>query len=516
MTSEQPNRFQSTSDKVDILLVDDRAEDLVVMSTILEGPLYNIVTARSGPEALKRLLEQDFAVILLDVLMPAMDGFELAAMIKERERSRDTPLIFLTAAGSEVTKIYQGYALGAVDYLPKPVDPDVVRAKVAIFAELFRRARRLEAQGIALQEAERRERELQITELKLAAERRYTNLAEAVPDVVWTANALGGLEYANRRFGEYTGMNLDDARGDGWLAAAHPDDTAPWLEGWRRAVESGSPYEGELRLKRQSDGEYRWHVSRAKPERDSNGDIVAWLGTLTDFEDLKQAIRARDEFLSIASHELRTPLTALKLRLQALLYAKGLEDKLEKKLESAARQTQRLERLIDNLLDISRITTGHLELEPEELELAELTHEVVERLRDEAMATGSVIQFEATSRASGKWDRLRIEQVVTNLLSNALKYGEGRPIVVRVSADDGSAEISVRDRGIGIAEQDLERIFDQFERAANRRAPGGLGMGLYIARQIVEAHHGKIQVESKNGEGSLFRVRLPRNVASPG
>jgi signal transduction histidine kinase len=218
------------------------------------------------------------------------------------------------------------------------------------------------------------------------------------------------------------------------------------VAGWREAVKSGAAYEGEFRLRRGSDGTYRWHMSRAVPERNAEGNIVAWLGTFTDFEDLKQAIRARDEFLSIASHELRTPLTALKLRLQALLYAKGLDEKLEKKLESATRQTQRLERLIDNLLDISRMTTGHLEIEPEELELAELAHDVVERLRDEASASGSQIQFEATSRAAGRWDRLRIEQVVTNLLSNAVKYGEGKPIVVRVSADDGKAEISVRDR----------------------------------------------------------------------
>src|SRR6185503_5710465 len=282
MTSEQPARFEPQPDKVDILLVDDRPEDLVVMATILEGPLYNIVTARSGPEALKRLLEQDFAVILLDVLMPTMDGFELAAMIKRRERSCDTPLIFLTAAGSDVTKIYQGYALGAVDYLPKPVDPDVVRAKVAIFAELFRRARRLEAQGRALQEAERRERELQITELKLAAERRFTNLAEAIPQMVWTAGGQGDLQYANRRFTEYTGLELDAARGDGWLKAVHPEDASQYLSAWREAVRSGSPYEGEFRLQRKGDGAYRWHMSRAVPERNGDGEIVAWLGTHTD------------------------------------------------------------------------------------------------------------------------------------------------------------------------------------------------------------------------------------------
>ncbi|HEX6766864.1 MAG TPA: ATP-binding protein [Polyangiaceae bacterium] len=509
MTSES-TPLVDRDERVDVLLVDDRAEDLVAMTTILEGPLYNIVTARSGPEALKRLLEQDFAVILLDVLMPSMDGFELASMIKKRERSKDIPLIFLTAAGSDITKIYRGYELGAVDYLPKPVDPDVVRAKVAIFAELFRRARRLDAQGRALREAERRERELQITELKLAAERRFTNLAEAIPEIVWTAGPAGDLVYANRRFVEYTGMDLDAARGDGWLSAVHPEDVAQCISAWREAVARGTVYEGEFRLRRGSDEVYRWHLGRAVPERSSEGEILAWLGTHTDFEDLKQAIRARDEFLSIASHELRTPLTALKLRLQALLYAKGLDEKLERKLESAARQTQRLERLIDNLLDISRITTGHLELEPEELELAELVHDVVERLRDEAAGMGSQIQFEAASPAAGRWDRLRIEQVVTNLLSNALKYGEGHPISVRVSASDGSAEVSVRDRGMGIAEPDLERIFDRFERAANRRAPGGLGMGLYITRQIVEAHRGSIHVESRTGEGSLFRVELPR------
>jgi len=510
MNIEQPHRFDTSVDKIDVLVVDDRAEDLIALSTILDGPLYNIVTARSGSEALKRLLEQDFAVILLDVFMPTMDGFELAALIKKRERSRDTPLIFLTAAGSDIGKIYQGYALGAVDYLPKPVDPDVVRAKVAIFSELFRRAKRLEAQGKALREAERRERDLQITELKLAAERRFTNLAEAIPQIVWTANGRGALQYANRRFVEYTGMGLAAAQGDGWLAAVHPDDTHQCVAGWRDAVAKGLRYEGEFRLRRASDGAYRWHISRAVPEHNTAGEVVAWLGTHTDFEDLKQAIRARDEFLSIASHELRTPLTALKLRLQALLYAKGLDEKLEKKLESAARQTQRLERLIDNLLDISRITTGHLELEPEELELAEVTHEVVERLREEASSIGSQIQFEATSRAGGRWDRLRVEQVVTNLLTNAMKYGEGKPIVVRVSEEAECVEISVRDRGMGIADTDVERIFHQFERAANRRAPGGLGMGLYIARQIVEAHGGQIEVESKIGDGSIFRIRLPK------
>src|SRR5688572_479599 len=150
--------------------------------------------------------------------MPAMDGFELAQLIKQRERSQYTPIIFLTGAGSDVTQIYRGYSVGAVDYLNKPVDADVVRAKVAIFADLFRKDRRLKRQALALQESERRQREVMLTEVRHAAERRYMNLAEAVPVSVWTADPSGDLSYVNRYWTEYTGIGLEQARGSAWLA----------------------------------------------------------------------------------------------------------------------------------------------------------------------------------------------------------------------------------------------------------------------------------------------------------
>src|SRR6187551_2621914 len=172
-------------DPVDLLLVDDRTEDLLTLAHVLAGPEYRLQMARTGPEALRRLLEQDFAVILLDVFMPVMDGFELASLIKQRERSQSTPIIFLTAAGAELNQIYRGYSLGAVEYLSKPVDPDVLRAKVRIFADLFRKDRRLERQAEALRESERRERDVLVTELRHSAERRYLHLAEAVPLSVW-------------------------------------------------------------------------------------------------------------------------------------------------------------------------------------------------------------------------------------------------------------------------------------------------------------------------------------------
>ena len=251
---------------------------------------------------------------------------------------------------------------------------------------------------------------------------------------------------------------------------------------------------------------------RAVPERTDTGELVSWLGTFTDVHESKQAIFARDEFLFIASHELRTPLTALKLRLQSLLYAQDATGKTRHKLESAARQTDRLERRFDNLLDVSRITTGNFNIEPEEFDLAEVTREVCARFRENASESGLALQLDAPDPLVGCWDRLRIEQVLNNLLSNAHKFGAGKPIPASARAVAGDVELLVRDQGIGIATEDMDRIFGQFEQASNRRAPNGLGIGLYIARQIVKAHGGWVDVQSSVGNGSTFRVVLPCKV----
>jgi len=503
---------------VDILIVDDRPEHLLVIETILSSNDYNLVYATSGYAALRRILAQDFAVILVDVVMPGMDGFELATTIKQRERSRHTPIIFLTAGGSDISFIYRGYSVGAVDYLMKPLDADVLRAKVAIFVDLFRKDRRIREQAEALRAAERRERELELIAIRAANEQRYRNLAEAIPQIVWTALADGAVTYFSHRWYEYTGQTFADARGSGWLAAVAPEDTEPCAIRWVGGLATQRVFELECRLRRR-DGELGWHLCRAVPELGDDGRIVGWLGTFTDCDALKRAcdaaenaVNVRDEFLSIASHELRTPLTTLQLRLKSLqddLTASSAGAQVRRKLDSSVRQGSRLMTLVDSLFDVSRITNRKLTLQRERFDLVGVASELVERFSEAAANAGVTLEFHAEGAAVGVWDRLRVEQILQNLLSNAIKYAPSAPVAVTIGARDGNATITVRDHGPGVAPADLERIFGLFERAVSSRNYGGLGLGLYIARENAAAHGGTIAVTSHPADGATFVVELP-------
>jgi len=235
----------------------------------------------------------------------------------------------------------------------------------------------------------------------------------------------------------------------------------------------------------------------------------------------QEAVRVRDEFLSIASHELRTPLTALQAHLQGLLRSlhrtEGPVDRerLEDKLGTALRQTRRLGKLVGELLDVARITAGQLQVEREPFDLAELAAEIAERFRAEALRAGCEIAVRANAGVTGRWDRHQMEQVITNLLSNAVKYGAGQPVDLEVGLRGDVATLTVRDRGIGIPPEAQARIFGRFERASSERHYGGLGLGLYITREIVNAHGGRIAVRSEPGHGSAFEVELPREPPSP-
>jgi len=230
------------------------------------------------------------------------------------------------------------------------------------------------------------------------------------------------------------------------------------------------------------------------------------------YQKARSAVALREEFLSIASHELRTPLATLQLHLQ-LLQRKAAQpfssQEASERVQKCVNQTGRLARLIDTLLDVSLISSGQITLKTEEVDLSALIHETVERFHAETNGTAGALRFRDGVQAKGLWDRLRLEQVVTNLIANGIKYGAGAPVEVVLSHEEAEAIITVRDGGIGIAKEDLGRIFERFQRAASARNYSGLGLGLYVTRQIVEAHGGTIAVESEEGSGSLFTVRLP-------
>lgn len=275
-----------------ILLVDDRPQNLMALRVILEPLGERLVLAQSGEEALKYLLEDEFAVILLDVVMPGLDGFQTAAAIKERERTRHTPIIFLTAASQHEQQVFRGYDIGGVDYITKPFNPDILRLKVGVFVDLYRKNALLRHQDEQLRENERRERIRAIAEQQRLGEQRYQTLAESMPQIVWTANAAGDVTYTNQRCIDFIGLASDVLRERGWQTALHPQDADDFVQGWNRAVHAKQDYEAFLRLRSARDGAYHWHLWRAVPVRGSGGEIVSWIGTSTDIDDHERATTA--------------------------------------------------------------------------------------------------------------------------------------------------------------------------------------------------------------------------------
>jgi signal transduction histidine kinase len=385
-----------------LLIVDDLPENLLALEALIRGPGRAVHRAGSAEEALALLLDHEFALAILDVQMPDMNGFELAELMRGTERTRHIPIIFVTAAGRELNYAFQGYESGAVDFLHKPLDPHVVTSKVGVFVDLHRHRKALRHERDALAAANHMQEEL-------VRQLRHTQV------------------------------------------------------------------------------------------------------------ELEHAVRMRDDFMSMVSHELRTPLNTLYLetQLRQLHVAKGrLEsfaaDRLPAMIERDQRQIRNMVRLIDDMLDVTRLRRDTLSIQPKAVDLAALARAVVEGLRQQADAAGSAIALEAPQQLHGVWDEFRIEQVLTNLLTNALRYGRGKPVEMQLREVDGMAHIAVRDQGIGIAPEDQDRIFEQFERTDDSRkhAPG-LGLGLFITRRIVCLHGGRIEVESTPGEGALFRVALP-------
>ncbi|RYX88428.1 MAG: hybrid sensor histidine kinase/response regulator [Comamonadaceae bacterium] len=368
-----------------ILIVDDLPENLLALDALIRGDDRTIMQASSGEQALALLLENEFALAILDVQMPGMNGFELAEFMRGTDKTRGIPIIFVSAAGKEQNYAFKGYESGAVDFLHKPLDAHAVKSKVNVFVDLH--------------------------------------------------HQRGAL--------------------------------------------------------------------------------------LATRQELERAVKMRDDFMSMVSHELRTPLNTLFLQTQIrkMNLEKGnptalSPDQLRQAVERDQRQIQNMVKLIDDMLDVSRLRRGALAIWPKPTDLALLVRRVVDGFAEQAASAGCEISLKAPPALSGVWDEFRIEQVVANLLTNATRYGAGKSIDVVVEAVHGGARLTVRDYGRGVAPEDSERIFGQFERAVEKDQVPGLGLGLYITRQILAAHGGTITVNSALGQGATFVVTLPLDSSS--
>jgi PAS domain S-box-containing protein len=499
-----------------ILVVDDHAPNLLTLEATL-GDLGHVVKAHSGEEALLHLLREDFALILLDVQMPGLDGFETARLIKERERSRFIPIIFLTARSRDASHVFRGYAQGAVDYVLKPFEPEILRSKVSVFVELF-----LKEEQLKRREALLRQREREALERESAY--RYRLLSDAMPLCVFAASPEGRLRYGNRAWTELSGQSSESVD-DLWRSeVVHPDDREATHTAWCRSIRTGEPFEVQLRLYHRSDRSHRWYLGRAVPERNEGGHITGWIITATDIDAQKQAEAAlaranaaKDAFLAAASHELRTPLAAAKMQVQLARrkYGAELTDGPRRVLEGMDRQVDRMTKLVSDLLDVSRLLTGRLSLEVESFDLVFLLRATCERLQ--SLSSEHRLQVELPERLLMRGDPGRIEQVVTNLVSNAVRYSpHGGVVELHAWVEGGEVALRVRDHGIGIPAEKLAIIFERFGQAHGARY-GGLGLGLTISQGIIEQHGGRIWAESPGleGKGSTFHVRLPVESAAP-
>jgi signal transduction histidine kinase/two-component SAPR family response regulator len=543
--------------KVNILLVDDRPDKLLAIEAVLEDLDQNIVRAYSGREALRHVLTEDFAVILLDVNMPGMDGFETATLIRQRKSSEHVPIIFITAFGDEMLAS-RGYSLGAVDYILTPVVPEVLRSKVSVFVDLFRKTeqvrrqadslrrraaqmQRLAAASVAINSALSIDRMLQtVTDTArevIGSHQAITLFVDPRPGGPRQRNAVATASYSDRYdewraqplqlepiadtavFRSYTATRLTEAE-----LHDHPDWEIvrrlriPPIRGGMLAA----PLTGR-------DGTrlgviYLCDRVDSGPFSADDESIAVQLAQMvsiavenTLYAEEREANRIKDEFLSTLSHELRTPLNAI-LGWTQLLQMEKPDGEIAHGLEVIERNARAQTKLIEDLLDVSRISTGKLRLHTRLIPVSSFIQSALDAVKPTADARGVLLVAELpppSLRLAADPDRL--QQVVWNLLSNAVKFTPARGrVTVHACQVDADVQISVTDTGQGIDPAFLPHVFDRFRQAdsTSTRSHGGLGIGLTIVRHIVELHGGTARADSRGeGHGSTFTVTLPITAA---
>jgi two-component system phosphate regulon sensor histidine kinase PhoR len=339
----------------------------------------------------------------------------------------------------------------------------------------------------------------------------FKYLANNIPQMTWTNLPNGEVNYYNQQWYSYTGLSFEESRKSGWEKVVHPDDFQITKDKYLASLRSGDVFELENRYRRNSDGAYRWHLNRAVPLHNEEGEIVFWVGTATDIEDQKRELEKKDEFIGIASNELRTPLTSVKGYLQLIgSYKKEeLPAMVKQYISKANIAINKLQRLVNDLLDVSKINAGRLDYVSGNINLDELIKSCIENAAhiypDNIFTNLDENNFVVHGNAE------RLEQVIMNLINNAVKYSkDNKNIVIKTARHNNNARVSITDFGIGLSGEQKKRIFERFYRVEDQKyMAGGLGMGLYISAEIIHNHDGEIGVESELGKGATFYFDLP-------
>jgi PAS domain S-box-containing protein len=527
LTVEKPAKVNGSvhaPSKANILLVDDRSDKLLAIEAILAPLEQNLVTARSGKEALRHLLRQDFAVILLDVAMPGMDGFETAAMIRKRPRSEHTPIIFVTSISNSENNIFQGYSLGAVDYMITPITPEVLRTKVSVFVELHRKTELIRHQADQLRRIEeaRHQRELGEAVDRLEAETKRNRFFTLAIDLLGIADFNGCFLQINPSWEKVLGYSEAELREKPGLEFAHPEDRPAMTAQFEKLKRDNFPvyYEGRYQCK---DGSYCWLGWTAAPfaseqliyifarditARKANEQEIKSLNSELNrrINDLTEVNKELESFNYSISHDLRAPLRSIASFTQVVLtqYDDVLPAEGQDYLRRVENAAKYMDKLLMDLLDYSRLSRSEMELVPVNLEgaVSDVLFSIDQEIRscnaeiEIVRPLGSVIGHPATVR-----------QILFNLIVNAMKFvGPDKVPVVRIWAEpaDGFQRVMIQDNGIGIPTQFHRKIFGLFQRLHSHHAYPGTGVGLAMVQKGVERMAGRIGVDSEQGKGSRF------------
>ena len=535
-----------TTPRARVLLVDDRPENLLALEAILQPLGQEIVRAASGEDALRAVLRDDFAVILLDVQMPGLNGFETATLLKARARSRATPILFLTAISTEERFVAEGYSVGAVDYMSKPLQPGVLRSKVGVFVDLWVKNQQLRCQADLLRESERRELELRHAAAIRETEARAAQIVGSATDAIITCDAARRITLFNRAAEVMFALPAPGALGleiekllqpharaelvtrvASLAGAAGARASQPEVLAGMRAGGAEFPFEASLSRLDLASGPVFALIGRDVTERvqaeaalrRQAAELEAAAAQLRVLnQDLRQrqaelerAMSARSRFYASMSHELRTPINAILGYSELLLdevYG-ALNERQAQGIERTRRAGRHLLELVNDVLDLSKIEAGKLELQFEPVAFPALLDELFVTVKPMADQRGCELSLIAHGPPAAVFtDPRRVRQILLNLMSNALKFGAGQPVEVHYTpGDDGLVELTVADHGPGIAEEDCPRIFEEFVQLGSGPAEG-TGLGLPISRRLAQLLGGDIAVSSTPGEGSRFVVTL--------